>query len=499
MIKKLIIALFIMLLVIGQGGNVSANTADVHYEFVGWTSHNPPRLDYHWSRTVPEGYRLWMFEFGSGDTSPINSQHYTSNQTNQLYRKMPDLYYKREYMYVPIEELTSQTYQQLKAKYPINITWEFHPMTETPVKTVHGGLPPIDDDGGGDGGGGNPPTNPPGETDWITNFEMYRVGGEAHLVWDQYPNAVSYRILDNGQIYATTTANTYHVEDGGFYKIQALDSNGNVIAESVNIYVDHYEDEEPDPTDPEQPPNQSCDFCALASMVECPYWDEYMGEWEELMRRVIPPPPNWHEVSNIFANAMVSAFSNYFGNVLEPPTFEQIQQSAQTPLPNLDTSTPVDDFSFNVPSDYNQPLDFDLDNAPVIEIVDESPPFIIRDPLDDLETSGIGVPVFPDDPNNHNGGILDPEGVDGLQTAMPIERQPTAPPTPEPRSSEPPIPESRSGEPPIPDSRTGEPPTPTPKSSEPPIPDKEFDYDHMDMPTPNYNPSDPPIPRGSGN
>jgi hypothetical protein len=248
--------------------------------------------------------------------------------------------------------------------------------------------------------------------------------GSYDLDWSPLPGASSYLIYQDGEIVGNTTDTNYNIPaPGGSVTVVAVNENNNPIGSS-DIQVPTFEDE-----GSWQPPGagaggDGCSTCdKLKDLLNCPGWDDYMGEWQDLLTSVIPPPPDWHNVSTIF----VDAFDDFFGDMPEPPDYETIVTNTDVPLPELDISTGVEDLVPIVPSVFDNPIDFDLSDAPVIEIVDESPPFLITNPLDSFDT----VPfqeVVPGDASNHSHGIEQPTSAQLPADKMPEPSNTVMPP-----------------------------------------------------------------------
>lgn len=87
-----------------------------------------------------------------------------------------------------------------------------------------------------------------------------------------------------------------------------------------------------------------CDICGI---FDCPGWDQYMSKLDDI-KNAIPPPPNWHEVSNIFSDAIVPRLVNesrvmlddLLGRAPTPPVPPPQQQAP----PDLPRDPAVDDF-----------------------------------------------------------------------------------------------------------------------------------------------------------
>lgn len=93
----------------------------------------------------------------------------------------------------------------------------------------------------------------------------------------------------------------------------------------------------------------TCDSCGI---FDCPGWNNYMGQLEDI-KNAIPPPPNWHEVSRIFSDAIVPRLvgetrvmlDDLLGRAPTPPTPPPQQQAP----PNIEKPNNVDDFTNKEP------------------------------------------------------------------------------------------------------------------------------------------------------
>lgn len=258
--------------------------------------------------------------------------------------------------------------------------------------------------------------------------------------------------------------------------------------------------DDPDPGGGEPECTAACQ--AIIDQLECPQWGDYMGEWASMLRSVIPPPPDWDMVADKIGAATVNHIAAWVGYVPDPPSKEEIDSETVANLPSVDTSVETNGLVPQVPGDYsNGKINFDLNqNAPTIQVVDESQPFTITDPLADMPHDDPGVKVLPGDPRNSTGGFKQPDKVDTGDPA----------PTPGkvvfelPRPS-PPIPAATTGPAPTPGAivfdlprpspavTTGPPPTPGKIIFElPPVPGSTSSV----VPTPGAVDSIIPIPKG---
>lgn len=261
----------------------------------------------------------------------------------------------------------------------------------------------------------------------------------------------SFELYKDGQYMGTYPQSPINVPGEGSYTIIAKDQNGNIVGESdLNVRSGTGNN------------GGSCNVCEkLSEILSCPAWNDYMGEWQQLLESVIPPPPDWQSVSEIFANTFVGAFDNYMGDMPTPPTTQQISQKLPN-IPTVDSSFPEAENLTPQAPQFDEPFNFDITDGPQIEIIDESEPFEIFEPLHNLDTSGIGVPVIPGDPTNHAGGIEQPGTI---ETENPLPK-PFTNPAP---VVEIPIPQTPPQQIPIPGQNANSPPIPTPTTGDIPI------------------------------
>jgi len=183
----------------------------------------------------------------------------------------------------------------------------------------------------------------------------------------------------------------------------------------------------PPPTYDEFPPIIKCDGCKfLKEMLACPEWSTYMGEWENLLKKVIPPAPNWDEVAQKIGNgvsqgvadAVRQGITDAIGN--DPPPTESELESQIPASPELNASypeaenlEPMDPFPDVTPS-------FDLENREEIKITDDSQPFNITDPT--INSHQVRTVVKPGDSSNHTDGIKKPDKVNS-KNPIPVPKK----------------------------------------------------------------------------
>lgn len=290
------------------------------------------------------------------------------------------------------------------------------------------------------------------------------------LIWNTPPtNTDHIEVWRDGKQIATLSKAQLEIDlpenFSGVWEVRAVSTAGNIIGKTeliLNGNVGGEPTPTPIATDPpdtgtdpgtEIPCSDACQ--TIKDQLECPEWDEYMGAWSDMIRNSLPPPPDWDMVADKIGSATIRHLENYLGSVPSPPSKGEIENETIASLPTLDKSVETDNLIPQVPSDYNNgKIDFDLNkDAPTIQVKDESDPFVIEDPLKDMQYDDPGVKVIPGDPRNSSEGIKQPDKVDtGNPAPTPgkiifeLPRPSAPPPTQEP--------------PPMPAATTGPPPTP---------------------------------------
>ncbi|WP_178076140.1 hypothetical protein [Paenibacillus oralis] len=345
--------------------------------------------------------------------------------------------------------------------------------------------------GGDSGSGGNDGGGSSGGVDWIWN------NGTRRITWTKWPTGTyqivvtgpdgqKYKIVPNDKVFAVET------NAGGKYKLQAVKMDGTVLYEKT-MTVPAADDpgggtdpggedpgggtdpggEDPGGGDPGGDPGGGgdtgqCNACEnIKKTLECPEFDTYLGKWADMIRSTFPPPPDWEEIADLIGDATINHLSDYLGDVPSPPSRSEIERATDTPLPQLDTSVETDDLVPKVPDEYKKgKIVFELNNGPEIEVKDESKPFRIDDPLENVnqKSDPVGVPVIPGDPRNNSDGIKQPDSIDtgaAPQPKVETGAPPVPNPTPETPPSTVPVPADPGGGPAIPDATDG--PIPIPK------------------------------------
>lgn len=260
--------------------------------------------------------------------------------------------------------------------------------------------------------------------------------GTYDINWSPMAGADSYEVWQNGQLVDTTTGTTSTVTGKGSVSIVAKDANGDIIGQSDLTAPDLAADYAANAP-------QGCNICEkIAEALNCPEWDTYMGELTGAIRDALPTLPEWRSIAEQF----VDAFDDYLGDPPAVPNPTNITPE----IPAINTSVPDAAFNLVVPSDFNDPITFDITTGPAIPVVDESEPFVIEEPDANIESDSPGVMVYPGDERNHSDGIKQP---DTITTPYPTPIPETQPPPEDP-------PEIPPSEIPIPSSTTGTTPEP---------------------------------------
>lgn len=327
--------------------------------------------------------------------------------------------------------------------------------------TTFGSLGKGSTGGGGNDGGGNTGGGDTGGGNTTAKPLNARVDSEGkNIIWDAPPAGTVKAIMFVDGVkhqLASYTKTIYPMEAGSHtYKIQNLDSAGNVIGLSMvtGTPKDTGGTTPTNPTDPDPEPNpgdggtdpgddggnEACPAgCqALKDALECPEFDEYLGKWGDMIASTYPPPPNWDSVASTMRDKIVPAMGQEMVN--RSPEIARIianefesREKAVTPPPT------VPDFAPDVPrvKDVNS-FKMDLDqNVPVFTPdYSEDKPFTIDDPMSldfsDNKDNGYTYKQNGDKPPEYKPAATEPSHEDkGYEF-----KEPSAQPAPEYKQTE---------------------------------------------------------------
>lgn len=273
-------------------------------------------------------------------------------------------------------------------------------------------------------------------------------GGGYNLGWDNVPDASGYDIYVDGEKIGSTDTPGFHIDEPGGVSIVAKDSQGNTIG-----------------TSDLQVPNLSggsgggsgCNTCdKIRDALDCPHWGEYMGSLTDAVKAAWPTNAEWQNIANIFSNSMINAFDDYLGDMPTAPSTNDIYNQINEPLPDIDTSWPdAENLVPEMPAEYDDPWDFDITSGEQIQVIDESQPITIDEPLHNIDYDDPGEMVFPNDPRNSTGGIKIPDSIN-----LPMPEPSPGFDDPIPPGNDPPMPSDPGGPGPIPPSYPGVGPVP---------------------------------------
>jgi hypothetical protein len=195
----------------------------------------------------------------------------------------------------------------------------------------------------------------------------------------------------------------------------------------------------PTPAPTYAPTDPMCTTCVnLHDLLNCPDWNTYMGDFTQAFKDALPPPPDWDSIAEKIGTATINHLQDYFGPVPAAPSQAQIDGSLDKTLPTVDATSPdASNLVPTVPTGYEQPKPFDITSGPQIDIVDESVPFQIFDPLNNIVHDDPGVAVIPGDPNNNTGGIQKPANIAPYPVFTPKPLPSALPNNPVPKPSSP--------------------------------------------------------------
>jgi hypothetical protein len=284
--------------------------------------------------------------------------------------------------------------------------------------TSHGGVTETKNPNYEGGGSSAPPSNPTNVTNskqYLANQDVYKVN---YSGWDG--STTNYKMIftsASGTVYEKSynfaPTGIQYLTCNGTYELQFFNSSGQMVSKTSPITTSSIQDptctsysgdetgggqtggggEEPPPPPP--PDNTgSCNQCEkLKEVLACPEWEEYMGEWENLLRKVIPPPPNWHEVANIMKDAIVPAMGQEIERVMGNANYDGNTGIQEPSLPDYKSKEPLPEMK-----DLDNKIDFDLseETLPKFEVVDMTEEIEIPDPLawDNIATEAKPTPKY---------------------------------------------------------------------------------------------------------
>jgi len=206
-----------------------------------------------------------------------------------------------------------------------------------------------------------------------------------------------------------------------------------------------------------------CDGCqTIREMLACPEWDTYMGEWEAMIRRAVPPPPDWQNVANIMRDTIVPALIDGMVNTVVPAMGDEIDRRlgqvaapAMIGTPNVPRMDGTEGVTRpEIPQDTTpEAQTYDFDSIPSVEVQPDTTggiDLLGADPIDSIPHSPEG---YMPKPGQESGGFQP-------MTTTTSNPTPTNQETVEPPAESMPTPGTSSGEPPSPGATTSPPPAP---------------------------------------
>lgn len=266
----------------------------------------------------------------------------------------------------------------------------------------------------------------------------------------------------------------------GYYRQTFYDAAGNVL---ITFKLSIAAGDLKNPTcdsgpgkDDDEGGKETCNNCAI---FECPGWSDYMGKLEDI-KNAIPPPPNWHEVADIFRDSIAPQIKKDLAEVIgraPEPTMPDLPKAPDLPaappaLPSLDDK----DFKDDVPKG---------DEAPGLGDAGFT--------ADDIKDKAPNIPER-DDPT---GGfdITDPIGSlpsqEEFEQNAPNEGTAPLPAPPKEQENKAPVPGDTADAPPVPNDTPDKPPVPGADNSTAPVPGA----DNSTAPIPGLDGSTAPIPK----
>jgi hypothetical protein len=219
------------------------------------------------------------------------------------------------------------------------------------------------------------PGNNGGFHDFDSSFSKNPTGGY-DLSWSSMAGANTYDVLKNGVKVGSTSGNSYHAPDVGSYSVLAKDAAGGLLGQTDFKVTDN------------TPPTANaggCDGCTiLTQMLDCPSWNDYMGQWSNMIKSSVPPAPDWNQVAGIMRDKIVPAMGQEIVD-RTPEIAKIIADELQSREKPVTAPAPLPSFSPLVPvlTDLPNKIETDLSsNVPdFTPDFTESKPFEIPDPM----------------------------------------------------------------------------------------------------------------------
>lgn len=238
-------------------------------------------------------------------------------------------------------------------------------------------------------------TDPPFRTSQIKNGTCSSYGEQtgvndlnarhdgSAIIWDDN-GAEHYEVWKDGVKMDVVYEARYETTDPGSYMILAV-SEGRYTGQS-DLVLNRDEPNNPDPPGPGGGGTCGTLCDQMLELLMCPFFEDYMGEWENMLNRVIPPPPNWDYVAGVMRDTIVPAMGDEI--VRRTPEMARIiadefQRREKPVAPPPPTPAPFKP-SVPRPMDSTGNMSFDLnDNVPSFEPdYSGSQGFTIPDPMD---------------------------------------------------------------------------------------------------------------------
>lgn len=236
-------------------------------------------------------------------------------------------------------------------------------------------------------------TPPPSGLPAPTGLTYINQGTAYQFQWSPVTAAEYYNVYVDGVLVGTSSGITKAVlmTDEGRHTVEVAAVLYGIEGQRAQITVGG------PPVDPGNgggfDPN--CETCVkLKELLQCPEWDNYMGDFTNAIKNALPPPPNWQEVANVMKNTIVPAIGQELLDKM--PQYSKIiadefqsREKAVSSPPALPSFNPTVPKMTDLPQKINDSI---TDNVPSFEpSFTESKPFTIPDPLQiDMSTNDKG-------------------------------------------------------------------------------------------------------------